>query len=163
MSAAPLPDELVRSRSHQLWCLAVAAFCLVMAVTAVVIAAGRANPAPQIGLAVALLMLAAAALWWSRACLVFAYSRRCLVVRNPLRAYILAWHEVRGFELRDSRVGSPQTGQHRTLVKLVRADGSLITCVGACALGRTRATNMQGQLQDALNRRDWQYLQRQSE
>lgn len=155
MTDVPLPDELVRSRSHQTWCLCVATCCAAVAIGALAVALGRSSRAPQIALAIVLVLLAAAAVRWSRACLIFGYSRQVLIVHNPLRTYVLPWAEVRGFEVRDSVFGSPQTGAHRSLVKLIRTDGSRLTCVGACALGRTKAQDMTGRLNDAFQRRTW--------
>lgn len=146
------PDEVVRSRSHEIYCLGVAAVCAIFVVGGLVVAAGRANPGPQIGLAVVFLLLAGAAVKWSRCCVVFAYSRDALIVRNPLRTYTMTWSDIDGFDVRQSWFAGPQ-GQRRTLVDLKRTDGSRITCVGACPLGGTAALNMRVQLDDAYRRR----------
>jgi hypothetical protein len=80
------PDrQLVRSRSHQVWCLIVAAALAVFAAGFLAVGAGKADPVPQIVAAVIVLGLAGAAVRWSLACAVFDYPAGLLVVRNPRR------------------------------------------------------------------------------
>ena|SRR5215469_5294396 len=146
------PDEIVRSRSHEVYCLPVVAFCASFVIGGAIIAAGHSDPAPQIVLALAFLVLTGAAIKWSRSCVVFAYSQEALIIRNPLRTRTIALTEVYGFEVHVSPIAG-QNGASRTLVDAKRKDGSRITCIGACALDRTAAYAMTGQLNATYNRR----------
>ena len=145
-------DVIVRSRSHEVFCLGVATFCAIFVIGGAVVAAGRPDPAPQIVLALVFLLLAGAAIRWSRSCVVFAYSRDALIVRNPLRTYAIALPDIYGFDVHRSPLPG-QYGTRRTLVDVKRKDGSRITCIGVCALGQSYAFRMRGQLEAAYSRR----------
>jgi hypothetical protein len=145
-------DVMVRSRSHVVFCLGVAAFCAIFVIGGALVAAGRRDPVPQIVLALVFLLLAGAAVKWSRSCVVFAYSRDVLIVHNPLRTYTIALPDIYGFDVRESPLAG-QNGMRRTLVDVKRKDGARITCIGACALGRSYAFRMRGQLEAAYSRR----------
>lgn len=144
------PVEVIRSRSHQVFCLIAAAFCLGLGVAGIVFAFGRSNPAPQFAISLVMVVLGAAAIRWSLSSVIVDYSQDALIVRNPLRTYRVAWSDLEGFAL----VDSPLNGRsNRQLVKVVRKDGSRTTCVGACAPGFDYALRMEGQLNEANARR----------
>lgn len=126
--------QLVRSRSHQVCFLIVAAAFVAMAIGFVVTGAGLHDPVPQFVAALIFLGLAGAAVRWSFASVVFDYRAGLLVVRNPLIAHSVPLSEVYGFEVVNSWIPGGN-GQIRQKVKLKRKDGSRLTVVGACALG----------------------------
>jgi hypothetical protein len=153
MSGSPQPDELVRSRSHEGFCLGVAAVCVLFVIGFAVVGATNSDPVPQIVVGLIFVALTGVAIKWSRSCVVFDYSQDTLIVHNPLRTYRIALSDVYGFETHRSPFGNAQTGARRTLVDVKRKDGSRINCIGACALGQIAAMSMRGQLDAAYARR----------
>lgn len=144
---------LVRSRSHQVWCLIVAAACLAMVVGFVVVGAGEAHPAAQFVAAVCFALLAGAALRWAFTCALFDYAAGVLEVRNPMRVHVVPLPQVHGFEAVRSWVPGGN-GQIRLLAKVTRLDGSRLTVVGACAYGASNVSGMVGELNAGFARRD---------
>ena len=130
---APTTRSVLRSRSHLLLCLAVAAALgLLAAVNLAVAATGQAQP--SVTAAVVLIVLALLALRFGVASIVVDRAQRTLVVRNPLRSYVVAVADIDHIGLRDSWVPNTYRNNRQLLVVVPRG-GRRITMIGGCAIG----------------------------
>jgi hypothetical protein len=143
-------DETLRSRSHQIWCLLVATFCLVFVVGGIVVAIGTSHPGQQIALAIVFAVLTAAAIRWAFASVVVTDD--ALIVRNPLRVRVIPWADLAHFETRDAWLN--RSGAFpRPLIVAKRRDGSKITCIAVCPMGERLSGRMLGQVETACRQR----------
>lgn len=142
------PALLIRSRSHQVFFLLVAAACLAMVVGFLVVGMGKEDPVPQAVAAVIFFALAGAAIRWSLASVVFDYTREAMIVHNPLRTHTIAFSDIYGFESVASWI-SGGNGNIRLLVKVTRKNRKRTTLVGACAFGGVSVAKMIAQLNGA--------------